>query len=172
MAETAHCPTATERPVSSWHPFTSLHPGAAQCRSRSLHRRLINSIGRLSVRPNSDKTIWTDSPARRLQKIGGANFGGGYCGNAGRCFRPTQTPPPSALADPKRAPPRTSRRSSARRGIPGAPIGHERRRWTARSIARRNPGVTPSENKNGLPEGKPLIYLVAGARFELATFGL
>jgi hypothetical protein len=27
-------------------------------------------------------------------------------------------------------------------------------------------------NENGLPEGKPLFYLVAGARFELATFGL
>jgi len=36
----------------------------------------------------------------------------------------------------------------------------------------RNPGVTHVEKKNGLPEGKPLINLVAGAGFEPATFGL
>jgi hypothetical protein len=36
----------------------------------------------------------------------------------------------------------------------------------------RYPGVTQTANQNGLPEGKPLICLVAGARFELATFEL
>ena len=34
------------------------------------------------------------------------------------------------------------------------------------------PGATPTEKKNGLPEGKPLICLVAGEGFEPSTFGL
>ena len=33
-------------------------------------------------------------------------------------------------------------------------------------------GASASPNKNGLPEGKPLIYLVAGEGFEPSTFGL
>jgi hypothetical protein len=36
----------------------------------------------------------------------------------------------------------------------------------------RYPGATPSKNKNGLPRGKPLSYLVAGTGFEPVTFGL
>ena len=36
----------------------------------------------------------------------------------------------------------------------------------------RYPCVTQSKNKNGLPEGKPLICLVAGEGFEPSTFGL
>jgi hypothetical protein len=34
------------------------------------------------------------------------------------------------------------------------------------------PSATPIANENGLPEGKPLIELVAGTGFEPVTFGL
>jgi len=55
-----------------------------------------------------------------------------------------------------------------------AALTHRRKKWhklIQRSIAR-NPGVTLTKNKNGLPEGKPLIELVAGTGFEPVTFGL
>ena len=45
-------------------------------------------------------------------------------------------------------------------------------RTDARTGARCHPGATPSPNKNGLPEGKPLSCLVAGEGFEPSTFGL
>jgi hypothetical protein len=45
---------------------------------------------------------------------------------------------------------------------------------TDRSLARtwRVHDRLETPNENGLPEGKPLFYLIAGARFELATFRL
>src|SRR5579862_987365 len=52
-----------------------------------------------------------------------------------------------------------------------------RTRWAATRPNARNriwryPRVTRSTNENGLHLCKPLIYLVAGAGFEPATFGL
>jgi hypothetical protein len=43
---------------------------------------------------------------------------------------------------------------------------------TCRNSAFRDPSATPNKNENGPPEGKPLIYLVAGTGFEPVTFGL
>jgi hypothetical protein len=46
-------------------------------------------------------------------------------------------------------------------GLYGVEFRERRKR---RNTVPRNPGVTPAINKNGLPEGKPLICLVAGGR--------
>ena len=58
----------------------------------------------------------------------------------------------------------------ARDGAPplrslGAKVdGPDLRQWRQANGATCNPGVTPTLNKNGLPEGKPLNCLVAGGR--------
>jgi hypothetical protein len=42
--------------------------------------------------------------------------------------------------------------------------GCSHRAKKGRNLIRRYPGATPTPNKNSLPEGKPLIFLVAGTR--------
>jgi hypothetical protein len=53
-----------------------------------------------------------------------------------------------------------------------AQLDQRRRKRGARNADYRYPGATPVIKQNGLPEGKPLIYLVAGEGFEPSTFGL